>query len=95
MTPTDFGMVALGHGKYVRASEIAALVPIDDDRRGDGRRTFVHVAGLDAPLVASRSERAILADMASVPAGGSLPLAGAEGRGGSGRRWRRRGIGHA
>ena len=30
---------------------------------GDGRRTFVHVDGLDQPIVASRSERAILADV--------------------------------
>ena len=31
--------------------------------RGDGRRTYVHVDGLTEPIVASRSERAILADV--------------------------------
>ena len=31
--------------------------------RQDGRRTYVHVDGLSEPVVASRSERAILADV--------------------------------
>jgi hypothetical protein len=56
-------MVPLGYGKYARAADIVALIPIDDDARGHGRRTYVHVAGLHAPIVASRSEAAILADM--------------------------------
>lgn len=56
-------MVALGYGRWVRADRIFALVPLDPDERGDGRRTFVHVEGVDSPLVASRSERAILADI--------------------------------
>ncbi len=54
-------MVPLGFGKFVRADRVFALVPIED--RGDGRRTFVHVEGLAEPLVSSRSERAILADV--------------------------------
>jgi hypothetical protein len=63
MTLTTTGMVPLGYGKYVRADEIVALVPIEDGDRGDGRRTYVHTEGLAEPLVASRSEKAILADM--------------------------------
>ena len=56
-------MVPLGYGKFVRADRIFAVVPLDADERGDGRRTYVHVEGLAEPLVASRSERAILADV--------------------------------
>jgi hypothetical protein len=59
---TDIGMVPLGYGRFVRADEIVALLPIEGGR-GRGRRTYVHVAGLAAPIVASRSEGAILADM--------------------------------
>jgi hypothetical protein len=56
-------MVALGYGKFVRAERVFALIPIDQSDRGDGRRTYVHVEGLGEPIVASRSERAILADV--------------------------------
>ncbi len=56
-------MVALGYGKFVRADRVFALVPLDAEERGDGRRTYVHVEGLTEPLVASRSERAIMADV--------------------------------
>jgi hypothetical protein len=56
-------MVHLGYGKWVRADRIFAVVPLDAGERGDGRRTYVHVEGLGEPLVASRSERAILADL--------------------------------
>lgn len=56
-------MVPLGYGKYVRADRVFALVPIEGPDRGDGRRTLVHVEGVTEPLVASRSERAIVADM--------------------------------
>ncbi|MFL5780209.1 MAG: hypothetical protein ACJ760_02750 [Thermoleophilaceae bacterium] len=56
-------MVALGYGKFVRADRIFAVVPIEAGERGDGRRTYVHVEGVAEPLVASRSERAILADV--------------------------------
>jgi hypothetical protein len=62
MRATDIGMVPLGYGRFVRADEIVAVLPIDEGR-GRGRRTHVHVAGLTAPIVASRSEGAILADM--------------------------------
>ena len=56
-------MIALGYGKFARADRIFAVVPIESDERGDGRRTYVHVDGIGEPLVASRSERAILADL--------------------------------
>jgi hypothetical protein len=55
-------MIPLGYGKFVRADRIFALVPLEGGERRDGRRTYVHVDGLSEPLVASRSERAILAD---------------------------------
>ena len=56
-------MVALGHGSYVRADRVFAVIPIDGPERGNGQRTYVHVEGLAGPLVASRSERTILADL--------------------------------
>ncbi len=56
-------MIALGYGKFVRADRVFAVVPIDADERGDGRRTYVHVDGIAEPLIASRSERAILAEL--------------------------------
>ena len=62
MRATDIGMVPLGYGRFVRADDIVAVLPIEEGR-GHGRRTHVHVAGLPNPIVASRSEGAILADM--------------------------------
>ncbi len=56
-------MIPLGYGKFVRADRIFAVVPIESDERGDGRRTYVHVEGIAEPIVASRSERAILDDL--------------------------------
>jgi hypothetical protein len=56
-------MVFLGFGKYARADRIFALEPIDDGSRGSGRRTRVWVEGIPEPLVASRTEQTILADM--------------------------------
>jgi hypothetical protein len=56
-------MVFLGFGKYARADKIYAVEPIRDDRRGHGRRTLVWVEGVSEPIVASRTERTILADM--------------------------------
>ncbi len=60
-------MVALGFGKYVRADRIYALEPLEGDDRGHGARTRVWVEGIAEPIVASRSERAILADMTGAP----------------------------
>lgn len=56
-------MVSLGYGKFARADRIYALVPLDPKERGEGRRTYVHVDDMAEPIVASRSERAILADV--------------------------------
>ncbi|GAC1325973.1 MAG: hypothetical protein NVSMB25_24990 [Thermoleophilaceae bacterium] len=56
-------MIALGYGKFVRADRIYAIVPIEGGERGEGRRTQVHVEGIAEPLVASRSDRAIVADL--------------------------------
>ncbi len=56
-------MISLGYGRYWRSDGIVGLMRIDDER-GPGRRTEVHTATLDQPIVASRSENAILQDMA-------------------------------
>ena len=63
MATREARMVSLGYGKFVRADRVFALVPMDPGERGDGRRTYVHVEGISEPLVASRSERAIMADV--------------------------------
>jgi hypothetical protein len=61
-------IVSLGFGKYVRADNIVALVPIEEDR-GSGRRTLVYVDGLPGPLVAGRTESTILRDMVGTESG--------------------------
>ncbi len=67
-------LVPLGYGKFVRADRVFALVPLEGQDRGDGRRTLVYVEGIEDPIVASRSEGAIARD-----------VAGALGRSGRGR----------
>jgi hypothetical protein len=57
-------LVPLGYGKFARADRIYALVPLTGGSRGDGRRTLVHVDGIDDPIIASRSEGAIARDVA-------------------------------
>ena len=57
-------LVYLGYGKYWRSDQIVGLVPIEEER-GPGRRTLVHVATLDRPIVASRSEETIRREMAA------------------------------
>jgi hypothetical protein len=42
-------------------AQVEELLRVD---LGDGRRTHVHVEGIDDPLIASRSELAIAADLA-------------------------------
>jgi hypothetical protein len=56
-------LVPLGYGKFARADRVYALVPLTGPHRGDGRRTLVHVDGIDEPLIASRSEGAIARDI--------------------------------
>ena len=61
-------MIFLGFGKYVRADKIYALEPLEPGERGHGARTRVWVEGIAEPIVASRTERAIVAAMGSSPA---------------------------
>jgi hypothetical protein len=56
-------MVFLGFGKFVRADRIYALEPIRGEERGGGKRTHVWVEGIPDPVIASRTERAILLEM--------------------------------
>ena len=63
MPKRDPRLVSLGYGKFVRADRVYALVPLEPKERGEGRRTYVHVDGLAEPIVASRSEKAILAEI--------------------------------
>jgi len=60
-------MVPLGFGKYVRADRIYGLEPLPGEERGSGARTRVWVEGISDPVVASRTERSILADMGALP----------------------------
>lgn len=55
-------MVHLGYARYWRSDEIVGLLPIEEDR-GPGRRTEVYVSTREEPVVASRTEEAILGDM--------------------------------
>ena len=59
-------MVALGYGKYFRSERIIGLEPIEEGR-GPGKRTQVYIEDLPAPIIASRSEGAILRDMVEMP----------------------------
>jgi hypothetical protein len=61
-------MIFLGFGKYARADRIYALEPLPEGERGHGARTRVWVEGIGAPIVASRTERAIVAAMGANPA---------------------------
>ena len=60
-------MVFLGFGKYIRADRIFGIEPLPGDERGSGARTRVWVEGIPEAVIASRSERAILADMGVLP----------------------------
>jgi hypothetical protein len=60
-------MIFLGFGKYVRADKIYALEPLGEGERGHGARTRVWVEGIAGPIVASRTERAIIAAMGANP----------------------------
>ncbi len=59
-------IVPLGYGKFVRSDKIIALEPIEDDR-GPGRRTKVYVDQMPYPLIASRSEHAIVSNIVETP----------------------------
>lgn len=59
-------MVPLGYGKFARSDKIVSLEPIEDER-GPGRRTIVYIENVKSPLIASRTENSILANMVEVP----------------------------
>ena len=59
-------IVPLGYGKFVRADKIIALEPIEDNR-GPGRRTVVFVEQMPNPVIASRTEQAILENIVQTP----------------------------
>lgn len=59
-------MVPLGYGKYFRSESIMGLEPIEEGR-GPGKRTRVFVQGVSEPVIASRSDGAILRDMVEMP----------------------------
>ena len=61
-------MIFLGFGKYARADRIYALEPLAEGERGHGARTRVWVDGIPEPIIASRTERAIVAAMGTNPA---------------------------
>ncbi len=67
-------MVFLGFGKWARADRIYALEPLAAGDRGHGRRTRVWVEGVPDPIVASRTERTILAEMGQDAAATSAVL---------------------
>ncbi len=59
-------IVPLGYGKFIRSDKIIALEPIENDR-GPGRRTYVYAEEIDTPLIASRTETSILANIVETP----------------------------
>lgn len=59
-------MVALGYGKYFRSDSIVGLEPLEEGR-GPGQRTRVYIEHLSTPIVASRSDGAILSDLVEMP----------------------------
>lgn len=59
-------MVPLGYGKFFRSEKIVGIEPVEEGR-GPGKRTRVYIEALAAPLIASRSEGAILGDLVRMP----------------------------
>ena len=62
MKITKGQIVPLGYGKYIRSDRIVGIDPIEEGR-GPGKRTRVYVEGIADPLIASRSDTAILSDL--------------------------------
>lgn len=67
-------MISLGFGKWARADRIYALEPLEGADRGHGRRTRVWVDGVSESIVASRTERTILAEMGQDESGSNQVL---------------------
>ncbi len=59
-------IVPLGYGKFVRSDKIVALEPIEDGR-GPGRRTKVYIEQFPTPIIASRTENSIVANIVRTP----------------------------
>ncbi len=59
-------MIPLGYGKYFKSDSVVGLEPVEEGR-GPGNRTKVHIEDLDEPIIASRSEGAILRDLIEMP----------------------------
>jgi hypothetical protein len=55
-------IIPLGHGVWVRSDDVIAVEPVRENR-GPGRRSQVWVRGLADPLIASRSEEAVVRDL--------------------------------
>lgn len=55
-------LISLGYGTHVRSDDVVAVERITENR-GPGRRTLVWVRGLPEPLIASRSEQALVDDL--------------------------------
>jgi hypothetical protein len=66
MKVAESTLVALGYGKYFRADRIVGLEPIEEGR-GPGRRTRVWIEDLPEPVIASRSDAALLRDIVQSP----------------------------
>lgn len=66
MNVAESTLVALGYGKYFRADRIVGLEPIEEGR-GPGRRTRVWIEDLPEPVIASRSDAALLRDIVQSP----------------------------
>jgi len=58
-------LISLGYGRFVRSDEVVAVEPVTVGR-GAQRRALVWVRGVPTPLVASRSEAAIAAELIAV-----------------------------
>ena len=56
-------MAFLSYAQSPRAALLYLVEPLEGPDRGHGRRTRVWVEGLPEPVVASRTERTILAEM--------------------------------
>ncbi|HZP56906.1 MAG TPA: hypothetical protein VFC53_05055 [Dehalococcoidia bacterium] len=67
-------LISLGHGRYVRSDEVLAVEPVAEGR-GPGRRCIVWVRGVPDPIVASRSEQAIVQDLLTPEGQVSAPRA--------------------
>ncbi|HZK23778.1 MAG TPA: hypothetical protein VFC74_00115 [Oscillospiraceae bacterium] len=59
-------IIPLGYGKFVRSDKIIALEPIEENR-GPGRRTKVFIEQMPNPVIASRTEQAIIANIVETP----------------------------